>query len=91
MFSISANQLQVVVGRAPANEESNTNKENNNNNNSDNNNNETKNKVNIVIDKRKKDAFLKEFSELDISRCIGNLAAEEMRIIPGPEIGDSDV
>ena len=85
------NESKNKIDEINSNEESNTNKENNNNNNSDNNNNETKNKVNIVIDKRKKDAFLKEFSELDISRCIGNLAAEEMGIIPGPEIGESDV
>ena len=47
--------------------------------------------VNKQIDQKRKEAFLKEFIELDISRCIGNLAAEELGIIPGPEIGESDV
>ena len=47
--------------------------------------------VNRQIDQKRKEAFLKEFIELDISRCIGNLAAEELGIIPGPEIGESDV
>ena len=65
---------------------------NNNNNNKENseNNNDTKNK-NTLMDKKRKEAFIKEFSELDISRCVGNLAAEELGIIPGPEIGESDV
>ena len=68
------------------------NEETNNNNNKENseNNNDTKNK-NTLIDKKRKEAFIKEFSELDISRCVGNLAAEELGIIPGPEIGESDV
>ena len=47
--------------------------------------------VNKQIDQKRKEACLKEFIELDISRCIGNLAAEELGIIPGPEIGESDV
>ena len=68
------------------------NEETNNNNNKENseNNNDTKNK-NTLMDKKRKEAFIKEFSELDISRCVGNLAAEELGIIPGPEIGESDV
>ena len=45
----------------------------------------------ILIDQKRKELFLKEFIELDISRCIGNLAAEELGIIPGPEIGESDI
>ena len=44
---------------------------------------------NSLIDKEKEN-FLKDFKELDISRCIGNLAAEELGIIPGPEIVESD-
>ena len=51
-------------------------------------NNEEENKV--VYD-RERDNFLKEFYELDISRCIGNLAAEEYGVIPGPEIIESDL
>ena len=51
-------------------------------------NNEEENKV---IYNREKDNFLKEFCELDISRCIGNLAAEDLGIIPGPEIIESDL
>ena len=38
-----------------------------------------------------KEIFFKEFYELDISRCIGNLAAEEYGIIPGPEVVESDI
>ena len=55
----------------------------------DENNNKEKNI--ILIDQKRKELFLKEFIELDISRCIGNLAAEELGIIPGPEIGESDI
>ena len=44
-----------------------------------------------LINEKEKDNFLKEFLELDISRCIGNLAAEEYGIIPGPEIVESDI
>ena len=44
---------------------------------------------NPLIDKEKED-FLKDFKDLDISRCIGNLAAEELGVIPGPEIVESD-
>ena len=55
----------------------------------DENNNKEKNI--ILIDPKRKELFLKEFIELDISRCIGNLAAEELGIIPGPEIGESDI
>ena len=51
-------------------------------------NNEEENKV---IYNREKDNFLKEFYELDISRCIGNLAAEDLGVIPGPEIIESDL
>ena len=51
-------------------------------------NNEEENKV---IYNRERDNFLKEFCELDISRCIGNLAAEDLGVIPGPEIIESDL
>ena len=51
-------------------------------------NNEEENKV---IYNREKENFLKEFCELDISRCIGNLAAEDLGVIPGPEIIESDL
>ena len=55
----------------------------------DENNNKEKNIM--LLDQKRKELFLKEFIELDISRCIGNLAAEELGIIPGPEIGESDI
>ena len=64
---------------------------NNNNKENSENNNDTKNNVNTLMDIKRKEAFLKEFTELDISRCVGNLAVEELGIIPGPEIGESDV
>ena len=85
------------------NEEKKDDKNNNNNNNKKNNlmnnnmmtmnNNEEKenSEVNKQIDKKRREAFIKEFIELDISRCIGNLAAEELGIIPGPEICESDI
>ena len=44
-----------------------------------------------IILKREKAIFLQDFIELDISRCIGNLAAEELGVIPGPEIMESDI
>jgi len=44
-----------------------------------------------ILSEREKENFLKDFSELDISRCIGNLAAEEFGVIPGPEIVESDI
>ena len=65
------------------------NKKKENNKEEDENNNKEKNI--ILIDQKRKELFLKEFIELDISRCIGNLAAEELGIIPGPEIGESDI
>ena len=64
-------------------------KKENNKEEEDENNNKEKNI--ILIDPKRKELFLKEFIELDISRCIGNLAAEELGIIPGPEIGESDI
>ena len=64
-------------------------KKENNKEEEDENNNKEKNI--ILIDQKRKELFLKEFIELDISRCIGNLAAEELGIIPGPEIGESDI
>ena len=51
-------------------------------------NNDTENRY---INEKEKENFIKEFYELDISRCIGNLAAEESGVIPGPEIAESDV
>ena len=44
-----------------------------------------------ILNEREKEIFLREFNELDISRCIGNLAAEELGVIPGPEIVESDI
>ena len=64
-------------------------KKENNKEEEDENNNKEKNI--ILIDQKRKELFLKEFIELDISRCIGNLAAGELGIIPGPEIGESDI
>ena len=56
----------------------------------ENENNEKEAELKLLIEKEKED-FLKDFKDLDISRCIGNLAAEELGIIPGPEIVESDV
>ena len=61
-----------------------------NNEESENNKTNKKKEIRTLIDKEKED-FLKDFKELDISRCIGNLAAEELGVIPGPEIAESDV
>ena len=66
------------------------NKKNENNKEEENENNNKEKNI-ILIDQKRKELFLKEFIELDISRCIGNLAAEELGIIPGPEIGESDI
>ena len=66
------------------------NKKNENNKEEEDENNNKENNI-ILIDQKRKELFLKEFIELDISRCIGNLAAEELGIIPGPEIGESDI
>ena len=79
-------ELKKKKEKEKENEDTNNNNKENSENNSD-----TKNNVNVLMDKKRKEAFLKEFSELDISRCVGNLAAEELGIIPGPEIGESDV
>ena len=51
-------------------------------------NSETERKMAVI---REKQNFFKDFAELDISRCIGNLAAEDLGIIPGPEIVESDI
>ena len=60
--------------------------------NEENNNNNINHKISkILYNIKEKEEFLNEFRELDISRCIGNLAAEDFGIIPGPEIGESDV
>lgn len=68
---------------------------NNLNNNTNENSKDSNQKINehrkSLINEKEKDNFLKEFLELDISRCIGNLAAEEYGIIPGPEIVESDI
>ena len=45
----------------------------------------------VIIAQRERENFLRDFYELDISRCIGNLAAEEFGVIPGPEIVESDI
>ena len=59
-----------------------------------NNKNEKNNNVNNDINEEKekeKEFYLKQFFELDISRCIGYTAAEEYGVIPGPEIMESDI
>ena len=43
------------------------------------------------IDEKEKDTYLNDFLELDISRCVGNLIAEEKGVIPGPEVIESDI
>ena len=68
-------ELKKKKEKEKENEDTNNNNKENSENNSD-----TKNNVNVLMDKKRKEAFLKEFSELDISRCVGNLAAEELGI-----------
>ena len=56
-------------------------------NNNNNTNEGTKNKrTNKLVKEKEKENFLKEFNELDISRCMDNLAAEELGVMPGLEI-----
>ena len=49
------------------------------------------NNTNNHIDEKDKENYLKDILELDISRCIGNLAAQDYGIIPGPEVVESDI
>lgn len=42
-------------------------------------------------EKVKREKFLKQFLEMDISRTMGNLAFEELGIIPEPEINEANV
>ena len=91
-FRISHFLTQKKLKDKEKQEEQNLNNNNNNNNmNSFDDpfqNNEEENKV---IYNRERENFLKEFCVLDISRCIGNLAAEDLGVIPGPEIIESDL
>ena len=91
-FRISHFLTQKKLKEKEKQEEQNLNNNNNNNNmNSFDDpfqNNEEENKV---IYNRERENFLKEFCVLDISRCIGNLAAEDLGVIPGPEIIESDL
>ena len=90
-FRISHFLTQKKLKDKEKQEEQNLNNNNNNNMNSFDDpfqNNEDENKV---IYNRERENFLKEFCVLDISRCIGNLAAEDLGIIPGPEIIESDL
>ena len=43
------------------------------------------------MEEKEKDNYLKDFLDLNISRCVGNLVAEEEGIIPGPEVVESDI
>ena len=90
-FRISHFLTQKKLKDKEKQEEQNLNNNNNNNMNSFDDpfqNNEEENKV---IYNRERENFLKEFCVLDISRCIGNLAAEDLGVIPGPEIIESDL
>ena len=90
-FRISHFLTQKKLKEKEKQEEQNLNNNNNNNMNSFDDpfqNNEEENKV---IYNRERENFLKEFCVLDISRCIGNLAAEDLGVIPGPEIIESDL
>ena len=49
------------------------------------------NAINKDIYENEKDIYLKDFLELDISRCVGNLVAEDYGIIPGPEVVENDI
>ena len=57
----------------------------------DNNNQKQNENTKSKIDEKDKENYLKDFLELDISRCIGNLIAEDHGIIPGPEVVESDI
>ena len=47
--------------------------------------------VKNFISEKERENYLKEFFDLDISRCVGNLFAEELGIIPGPEVVECDI
>ena len=61
-------------------------KENNSNNNQ-----KVNENTKSQIDEKDKETYLKDFTELNISRSIGNLIGEDKGIIPGPEVVESDV
>ena len=66
--------------------------ENNKEKESDNQKNKDKdNNTKSFIDEKDKENYLKDILDLDISRCIGNLAAKDYGIIPGPEVVESDI
>jgi serine/threonine protein phosphatase PrpC len=69
---------------------------NNINNNNENEKDKDKEKINLklFIQKNKNlpnDDNLKDFLELDISRCVGNLIGNSYGVIPGPEVIESDI
>ena len=86
-INIIDNNNQKVNQKEVKNNLNNNNMMLNDNNNSD----EEMNKEVRNMKQLEKEIFLKEFYELDISRCVGNLAAEEFGVIPGPEIMESDI
>ena len=59
--------------------------------NKDNNNQKINENTKSKIDEKDKENYLKDFLDLDISRCIGNLIEEKNGIIPGPEVVESDI
>ena len=76
------------------NDTKNTNITNENNKEKENDNKRMKDKDNntkSLIDEKDKENYLKDILDLDISRCIGNLIAEDYGIIPGPEVVESDI
>ena len=48
-------------------------------------------KSSFLLNEKDKEDYLKDFLELDISRCIGNLAGLDYGIIPGPEVIENDI
>ena len=100
---ISFNEIEELKNKNKINENNNNNNINSNNinisSNKINNTNENdkeKEKINLklFIQKNKNlpiDDNLKDFFELDISRCVGNLIGNSYGVIPGPEVIESDI
>ena len=96
-----SNEIEELKNTIKANENSNNTNINNINISSNiinntNENDKTKDKINLklFIQKNKNlpnDDSLKDFLELDISRCVGNLIGNNYGVIPGPEVIESDI
>lgn len=62
-----------------------------NNNENDESKNDNNEKPIAKFEEKERELYLKDFEELNISRCLGNLIAEDRGVIPGPEVVESDV